>query len=82
MIRLEYDAQKAGMRVSWVVTDGAFSFTPWRNLLDFEGRNTDDGKRLLVQNSESLTVIRDLLNHCIEVEKENEAYRESTSHQQ
>lgn len=82
MIRLEYDKMKAGMRVSWVVTDGCMSSSALKGLLDAPHSNDDQGRRWISQNSKTLTIIRKSLDECIEAEKKNEAHRESTSHQQ
>jgi hypothetical protein len=74
MIRFEYDQRSAGMRISWVVKDGAMSTLPIGSLMDLP--HTDaDGARLVKQDSETLRSLRDALTCCIEAEKKDEQYR-------
>ena len=75
MIRIEYDSKSAGTRFSFIATDGAVSTLPvaLKELCDMG--NFDDWRLWIKQNSDTLTILKDALEHCIEAEKKNEEHR-------
>lgn len=63
MIRLEYDVQTAGVRVSFVVRDRAVSMPSMDDLLK-QGESVGD-KWLVAQNLDTMKVLIKMLNYEI-----------------
>lgn len=57
MIKLEYDAQESGMRVSFVVPDCQFATAPVETLLGLCTGTEEDRIRLVPQTFETLDAI-------------------------